>query len=289
MPELPEVETMRRLVLPAVGREIDQVRRPSSRYRPLTMSPPWPSLQRQLVGQRIIGVERIAKRVIVWLSDARGLVIQPKMAGLVLLDEPPSREHVRLQLQLSGEPQLCLTYWDRRGLGTIHLWTADEVAEQLGPDKLGPDALAISLDQLRERLGSLRRPVKVALLDQTLVAGIGNLYASEILHAAGVHPELVCAEITPQQWRRIHQHAIEILNTAIVYEGSTLSDGTYRKSLTKTGSYQNAHRVYARADQTCLSCGRETVVCIRQAQRSTFFCPRCQPLRRRLRRPPSGG
>ncbi len=287
MPELPEVETMRRSVLPAIGREIVQVRRPSSRYRPLTMSPQWPSLQRQLIGKQLVDVVRIAKRLVLWLSDARGLVIQPKMAGLVLLDTPPTAEHVRLQLQLAGEPQLCLTYWDRRGLGTIHLWTADEVAEQLGPNKLGPDALTISLGQLTERLGPLRRPIKVALLDQSLVAGIGNLYASEILHAAGVHPELVCDQLKPRNWEHIHQHTVEILNTAIAYEGSTLSDGTYRKSLTKTGSYQNAHRVYARADQACLSCQRGTIVCIRQAQRSTFFCPRCQPLRRRPKLQPT--
>lgn len=277
MPELPEVETMRRAVLSVIGREIVQLRRPNSRYRPLVMSPPWPSLQRHMVGKQIVDVERIAKRLIVWLSDSRGLVIQPKMAGLVLLDQPPTPEHVRMQLLLSGEPQLCLTYWDRRGLGTLHLWTPEEVATQLGPDKLGPDALAISLEQLRERLGPLRRPIKVALLDQALVAGIGNLYASEILHAARVHPERLCQQVTSQQWRRIHRCAVQILNTAIAYEGSTLSDGTYRKSLTKTGSYQNAHRVYARADQKCLSCRRATIVCIRQAQRSTFFCPRCQP------------
>jgi formamidopyrimidine-DNA glycosylase len=113
------------------------------------------------------------------------------------------------------------------------------------------------------------------------VAGVGNLYASEILHLAGIHPAKRCDKLRLAQWQAIHARMIEILNLAIEHEGSTLSDGTYRNALNKTGGYQNHHRVYDRAGEICLTCARKQVVRIVQAQRATFYCPNCQPSRRR--------
>jgi formamidopyrimidine-DNA glycosylase len=118
--------------------------------------------------------------------------------------------------------------------------------------------------------------VKVALLDQRAVAGIGNLYASEILHLARIHPEQPCTRLTPRQWAAIENAALDVLETAIRYEGSTLSDGTYRNALNKEGGYQNEHRVYDKAGHPCSRCARVVIARIVQAQRSTFYCPRCQ-------------
>jgi formamidopyrimidine-DNA glycosylase len=134
----------------------------------------------------------------------------------------------------------------------------------------------MSAESYRERLGASRRPIKVALLDQRAVAGIGNLYASEILHLAGIHPAHACRELTSRRWKALAAAAQTVLNAAIRYEGSTLSDGTYRNALNGEGGYQNQHRVYARAGRQCPRCRRATIARIVQAQRSTFYCPRCQ-------------
>jgi formamidopyrimidine-DNA glycosylase len=134
----------------------------------------------------------------------------------------------------------------------------------------------MTLDQWSAALSRTRREIKVALLDQTLVAGIGNLYASEILHLAGIHPRAAAGRLNRRCVARLHEATLAVLTTAIRYEGSTLNDGTYRNALSRNGSYQNEHRVYAREGETCPSCGRSAVRRIVQAQRSTFFCPTCQ-------------
>ena len=193
-----------------------------------------------------------------------------------MLADPPGPEHLRLRLYLSGGPtNEQLLFWDRRGLGTVRLLRKSEVATKIDA-KLGPDALEVTTAQLRERLGRSQRAIKVALLDQKAVAGIGNLYAAEILFLAGVDPRTRCDRLTVAQWTRIQQHIGRVLLEAIKYEGSTLGDGTYRNALNKEGGYQNHHRVYDRAEVTCGRCGEGTIQRIVQAQRSTFFCPKCQ-------------
>ena len=101
--------------------------------------------------------------------------------------------------------------------------------QQLRSRQLGPDALSVSLDQLKDRLQKSRRAIKVALLDQTVIAGVGNLYASELLHVAQVHPAKRCDLLSSRQWVGIHSAMVCVLQEAIEYEGSTLADGTYRK------------------------------------------------------------
>jgi formamidopyrimidine-DNA glycosylase len=202
-------------------------------------------------------------------------------------NEPTSKPPVSCLLAPStSNPRLAvppreLLYWDRRGLGNVRLLTPAEQSAAFGPSRLGPDALSIALDELRENLARSRRAIKVALLDQTAVAGIGNLYASEILHVAAVHPATPCRRIRREQWSRIHAAVGQILNDAIAHEGSTLGDGTYRNALNRQGGYQNHHRVYDREHQPCPRCRIAAVERIVQAQRSTFFCPHCQPRRPR--------
>ena len=142
--------------------------------------------------------------------------------------------------------------------------------------RLGPDALEITADEWLARLKKTERQIKVALLDQQLVAGIGNLYASEILHRSGISPLRVATRLTKNQINRLAEATSQILSDAIHYEGSTLNDGTYRNALNKDGSYQNHHRVYQRADLLCLTCRTDHIRRIVQAQRATFFCPKCQ-------------
>lgn len=276
MPELPEVETMRRGILGAVGGVIDSATCCPSPRRPIRFEPPWPALGQRLQGRTIRAIDRLGKRVVVRLDSDEALVFEPRMTGLVLVDEPPSREHLRFEMRLTGCSLTCVRYWDQRGLGSVSLLSNTQLAARLGPPKLGPDALAVEASVLRDRLRASRRAIKVALLDQRAVAGVGNLYASEILHVAAIHPRRSADRLTRQQWRSLHAALHAVLEEAIRFEGSTLSDGTYRNALNQSGGYQNHHRVYDREGETCPRCGDATVKRIVQAQRSTFFCSRCQ-------------
>jgi formamidopyrimidine-DNA glycosylase len=210
------------------------------------------------------------------LSSGDAFVVEPRMTGLILLADPPDRGHLRFEWRLEGKPPKSLWFWDRRGLGTVRLLSRAALAEALGPDHLGPDALEITNDGWRALCRKTSRPIKVALLDQKLVAGIGNLYASEILHLAGIHPGRQANRLKRQEIERMGACVLAVLTEAIRHEGSTLSDGTYRNALNQEGGYQNSHRVYDRAGQPCASCQGPGIRRIVQAQRSTFFCPVCQ-------------
>jgi len=274
MPELPEVETMCRGLRPAIGQRIVAVTRPRCRLQPIEMTPRLPTLRRRLTGRHIASIGRLGKRVLLVLDDDSRLVIEPRMSGLVLLRDPPDREHVRLVMGLSDGREIM--FWNLRGLGVVRLLSAAEFADALGPDRIGPDALAVGAAELRARLGRGTRPIKVALLDQRAVAGIGNLYASEILHRARIHPATPCRQLSARRWSRLHAALGEVLRDAIAHQGSTLRDGTYRIARDEPGDFQRRHRVYQRAAERCLQCGQRRIVRIIQAQRSTFFCPRCQ-------------
>lgn len=277
MPELPEVETMCRGIAEVVGSRIAAVERPRSPRQPIEITPGlgrWPG---RVVGRAIVGIRRAGKRVVIQLDSTDAIVIEPRMTGLVLLAEPPSREHLRFRIRLAGGTPREILFWDRRGLGKVRLVTQRQFEASYGPGALGPDALAITADELRQRLSTSRRAVKVALLDQKGVAGIGNLYASEILHVAGLHPARPCCRLRPAEWDRIHTAVRSVLHAAVICEGSTLADGTYRNVLNQSGQYQNHHRVYDREGEKCRNCGRGIIVRLVQVQRSTFFCPVCQP------------
>ncbi len=265
---------MRRGLAPIEGRVIAAVQQPRCRCRPISINPPIARLRRRLVGQTVAAVQRCGKRLILALASGESLVFEPRMTGLVLLAAPPDEEHLRLRLDLAGQPPLALLFWDRRGLGTVRLFAAGELPHWLS-ERLGPDALNISWQALSDRLGRSRRAVKVALLDQRALAGVGNLYASEALFLAGLDPRAPCSSLAPKHWRRLVSALRRVLREAIRHEGSTLADGTYRNALNQTGTYQNHHRVYNRAGLPCRRCG-SSIERLVQAQRSTYFCPRCQ-------------
>jgi len=276
MPELPEVETMCRGIAGIVGSRIVDADRPPCDRQPILLSPLITTFAKRIIGHPISCIARRGKRVLIYIGDDRQvIVIEPRMTGLVLVSDPPTTEHLRFRLSLAGGPHSELLFWDRRGLGTVRLLDQSEAAVVLGPDRIGVDALEITCEQLRAQLGVSKRPIKVALLDQKCVSGVGNLYASEILYVAGVDPRVVCDRLSGPQWRRIHLAMGEVLRDAIMHEGSTLSDGTYRNALNQDGGYQNLHRVYDRAGKPCCRCGA-LIQRIVQAQRSTFFCASCQ-------------
>jgi len=268
---------MRRGILGIVGSRIVDVERVACRRRPIAIAPRIDWFRRRVVSREVCDVDRVGKRVVVRLESGDAIVLEPRMTGLVLVADPPSREHLRFRCKLAGNGTRELLYWDRRGLGSVRLFSAAEFESAFSEAKVGPDALTVTAEVFRERLGQSRRAIKVALLDQRAVAGIGNLYASELLHLAAVNPARRCDKLTRPQWQRVADATHTVLEAAIRYEGSTLGDGTYRNALNEQGGYQNHHRVYDRAGKSCPRCGAGSeIVRIVQAQRATFYCPRCQ-------------
>jgi formamidopyrimidine-DNA glycosylase len=285
MPELPEVETMCRGIAGCVGRRIVAATLPRGRVRPITTAPRPAVLIERLAGRTIAGVFRRGKRVVLEVAAPGAaplwLVIEPRMTGLMLVADPPSAEHVRLDLALGatrGGAVGRLLFWDQRGLGTIRLLDAGGLERACGAAKLGPDGLVVTGEDLAARLGCSRRAVKVALLDQRAVAGIGNIYAAEILHRAGIDPRTSCRRLRADDWQRIAACTRTVLAEAVRHEGSSIGDETYRTATGITGRFQKRHRVYGREGRPCRRC-RMPILRIVQAQRSTFFCPGCQPRR----------
>ena len=278
MPELPEVETMVRGIRPQVeGQRIAAFEACPCACRPLTIRPALKSIAAQVAGQRIVEVTRRAKRVVLRLESGAAFVIEPRMTGLMLIADPPDPEHLRVVWKLgAGRAQRALWFWDRRGLGTVSLLNPTELERLFSHEDLGPDALDTEVIHWQTICGATQRSIKVLLLDQSKVAGSGNLYASEILHLCRIHPETPAASLRLPQLKLLAKFTVEVLTTAILHEGSTLGDGTYRNALNQSGGYQNAHRVYAREGQPCPTCQRGVVVRIVQAQRSTYYCPGCQ-------------
>lgn len=255
-----------------VGRVIRDIGPCRCACKPIAVRPGYGVIRRAVRGKTIVEVTRWAKRVILNVDDGAAFAIEPRMTGLMLVKDAPNETHLRVRWDFNDETSLW--FWDRRGLGTLTYYRAGELESDL-KSRLGTDALEMTATCWRAALQKTSRAVKVAMLDQKLVAGIGNLYASEILHRAGIDPQTSSNRIGAKRCERVDAATREVLTEAIRYEGSTLGDGTYRNALNQDGSYQNSHRVYARDGQPCTTC--ETPIRrIVQAQRSTFFCPKCQ-------------
>lgn len=282
MPELPEVETMVRGIRPFVeGRTIRELVACPCPCKPLNYRPSFPEIAARVAGQGITAVRRRAKRGILELESGDALVIEPRMTGLLLLSDPPDPGHLRLEWKLSGQREFnSLWFWDRRGLGTVTLYPNEEYQTLISEGHLGRDALEMLAADWAEKVQKSRRAIKVFLLDQSVAAGIGNLYASEILHVSRIHPETPANSLSRLQIERLALAVKDILETAILHEGSTLSDGTYRNALNQSGDYQNSHKVYDRAGEVCVTCQVGLIERIVQTQRSTFFCAKCQRKRR---------
>ena len=277
MPELPEVETMvRGIRTDCIARRIDRTIFPKCPCRPIQISPSRRAFIARTESKTISSVDRLAKRIVLGLDSGDRIVIEPRMTGLMLLTNPPTQKHRRLCFAFSLETTKAasLEFWDRRGLGTVSLLRPAEFAEL--ESRLGRDALDIPNSEWKAILKRTDREIKVALLDQSLVAGIGNLYASEILHEAGISPFRPASKLSKRQIEKLMLATNRILHQAIAYEGSTLGDGTYRNALNKDGGYQNQHQVYDREGERCPLCQNTSVKRIVQAQRATFYCARCQ-------------
>jgi formamidopyrimidine-DNA glycosylase len=260
VPELPEVETVVRSLAPLVGRRILESYF-SSRH---VVRQNFDELAARLRGQRVHSVERRGKFIVIAL-DKGTLTIHLGMTGKLLLDGTPG-PYSRASFVLDPGR---LVYDDVRHFGRIE-WS-EKLPERV--ESLGPDALAISLEDFLAGLRKRHSRIKPLLLNQGFLRGLGNIYTDEALFKARIHPLAVASRLSRARATRLHAAIVEVLSQAIRLKGSSISD--YVDSAGNKGSFQQHHQVYGREGEPCFTCGtkiRRIVV----AQRGTHYCPHCQ-------------
>jgi formamidopyrimidine-DNA glycosylase len=277
MPELPEVETIRReLEREVVGKRIKTVEVTGARS--VRRHASVDELPERLEGHKITGVERRGKYLLLRLDSGDLLVVHLGMSGQLLRAngrEPlPKHTHVVLTFTQSGQLRFC----DPRTFGEIFVTTPDELTQEapeladLGPD---PVETPISWTTFAERLLTRSTKLKPLLLDQRFLAGLGNIYTDEILWAAGLRWDRPANSLSSQEIRRLYRALVETLHDAVKHRGSTLPDQQYVGLNGKPGGYQEYHKVYNREGQPCRRC-RHPIERAKVAGRSTFYCPACQ-------------
>ena len=282
MPELPEVETVRRGLEPVMtGHVIAEalVNRPDLRW------PFPPRMAERLTDQRVLGLRRRSKYILADLSGGETLLIHLGMSGRMLISgaaigayfhdhpAPAKHDHVVLTMETGAR----VTFNDPRRFGAMDLMAtsateAHPLIAPLGPEPLGN---AFSEAWLGARLAGRRTPVKAALLDQHLVAGLGNIYVCEVLFRAGIAPDRLAASLSGAEVASLVPIIRTVLLEAIEAGGSSLRD--YRQADGELGYFQHTFRVYGREGCPCVTpgCGG-TVARMVQSGRSSFHCPRCQ-------------
>ena len=282
MPELPEVETIARSLAPRIaGRRIAAV---DLVYRPLLRTGGRKALE-AMRGRRIIRVRRRGKMLLVECEGGRTLVFHLKMTGQFLFaaEGTPRDKHVRLAVRFEdGRDEL--RFRDVRKFGFL-LCLEGEPERACGELAcLGPEPLEVGLPEFRAILEARKGRIKSLLLDQTRIAGIGNIYADETLFGARVHPETPASSLRAEAIERLYLAMRKILASAVEAGGSTLTDAGYHDANGNAGDFQFSHKVYDRKGEPCLVCGTPILV-KRIGGRSSHFCPKCQ--RKRARRAPN--
>lgn len=282
MPELPEVETVKAGIAPVMqGRVIAQadVNRPDLRW-------PFPDrMTERLTGKRVLGLRRRSKYILVDLDSAETLLIHLGMSGRMLISGhkvgefhhphpvPAKHDHVVFHMDDGAR----VTFNDARRFGAMDLMeTATQedhwLIRDLGPEPLGN---AFNEGYLTQQFKGRNTPIKSALLDQRIVAGLGNIYVCEVLFRAGIHPARKAGRISATRVATLVPIIRDVLSEAIAAGGSSLRD--YRQSDGELGYFQHVFQVYDRAGKPCVTPGCDRAITrIVQSGRSTFFCPQCQ-------------
>jgi len=264
MPELPEVETIARAIKPEIiGKKIISA---NVRWARTIDTPSAKQFKDKIQGQKVIDVSRRAKYLDIVLQDYH-LFIHLRMSGDIIIRENQvkAEKHDRLQLNLSNGKYLAFN--DTRKFGRV--WLTDKPDGVLG--KLGPEPLekGFTPQWLYENLHKRNRQLKPLLLDQSFLAGLGNIYTDECLHMAKLHPLALSKSVTQKQARALHKAIRSVLKDGIRRNGSSI-DWVYRG-----GEYQNYFRVYDREGEPCRVCGTKIQKLV-VGQRGTHICPSCQ-------------
>ena len=284
MPELPEVETVVRGLRPILeGRTFVRVRScapPASIVVSKTFRRA--KLDTLLPGRTVERITRRGKNILLSLSGDITLWIHLKMTGKFLA-LPPSSPHdkhdlVLFDLEANGsQPDTAhLRFNDYRRFGRLRLFPNDELWQQDGLCDLGPEPLEITAEEFAALCRNRKRMIKAALLDQTFIAGIGNIYADESLYLSRIHPSRLASSLSKDKLRELHRHIQAILKRSIKMLGTTVI--SYAGVDGASGSFQKMLRVYGREGEPCGACGAR-IVRRKMGARSAHFCPRCQRVR----------
>jgi formamidopyrimidine-DNA glycosylase len=282
MPELPEVETVRRGLAPVLEGQViarADVNRPDLRW-------PFPDrMADRLTGVTVKNLRRRSKYILADLSSDETLLIHLGMSGRMLISgvkvgdffhnhpAPAKHDHVVLHMGHGAR----VTFNDARRFGAMDLMVTSQAVDHWLMRSLGPEPLGneFSAPYLVDRLKERNTPIKTALLDQQIVAGLGNIYVCEVLHRAGIHPAQKCNKISEKRITSLVPIIRDVLTEAIAAGGSSLRD--YRQADGELGYFQHGFAVYGREGKACVISGCDgTVGRIVQSGRSSFFCPRCQ-------------
>ena len=276
MPELPEVETIRReLDREVVGKRIKSVE--VKGLRSIRRHNTKKQFTSRLDGAKISGVERRGKYLVMKLDTGDLLVVHLRMSGQLLRltgkDPVDKHDHVIITFTQAGQ----LRFRDPRTFGEMFVTDPDELKTISEVADLGPDLVdnPISWTDFARMLLQKKTKLKALLMDQHFVAGIGNIYSDEILWGAGLKWDRSSESLSPQEVRRLYRAMVETLQDAVKYRGSSLADEQYVDLFGKPGEYQHHHKVYAREGEACRRC-RHVVVRERYGGRSTFYCGACQ-------------
>jgi formamidopyrimidine-DNA glycosylase len=282
VPELPEVETVRRGLAPVMERQViarADVRRADLRW------PFPPQMAERLSGQRVERLRRRSKYILADLESGETLILHLGMSGRILISgemqgsfhhyhpAPEKHDHVVLDMDNGAR----ITFNDARRFGAMDLAPTDTVERHPLLAGLGPEPLGNGFheDYLVARLRGRNTPVKAALLDQKVVAGLGNIYVSEALFRAGISPRRKAARIAASRVRVLVPVIRDVLTEAIEAGGSSLRD--HRQTNGELGYFQHTFRVYDREGQPCPTPGcAGKILRVVQSGRSSFYCPKCQ-------------
>jgi formamidopyrimidine-DNA glycosylase len=279
VPELPEVETIRRQIAPAIeGRVLEKIEISDPRWcEPLAPA----ELADALEGRVVEEVARRGKYLIVGCADEVFLVMHLRMTGTLLIDPPGQPRYERVVLRFTGGR--AVHFCDPRRFGTGQLVLGQPALDEFLDDRLGIEPLGgeLSGPRLRALAAGRRAPVKAFLLDQRRVAGVGNIYADEALFRARIHPLRQAGSLSSTQYELLAEAVREALKAGLDAGGATIDD--FRHPDGVSGAFQDEFLVHLRKGEPCVNCGR-TIVKFVAAGRGTYACEHCQPKPRAARR-----
>jgi formamidopyrimidine-DNA glycosylase len=277
VPELPEVETTRRFIEPVLtGHRIDrvEVRRPRTARRNVRPQ----DVAERLAGRRVRRVGRRGKFILIDVEGELTWVIHLGMSGRLQIAGSDETEapHTNAVFQTEGGTEL--RFVDPRTFGFVAVFTPDEL-DGSGLARVGHDALTDlpSVDEFSEAFAGRIPTVKAALLDQRFVAGLGNIYADEVLHLARIHPARQIGSLDPHEIARLHDAIVPVLEAGVAHGGTSLNDLAYLLPDGRAGGFLERLGVYGREGESCRNCGT-AIQRVVIARRSSHFCPSCQRL-----------